>query len=635
MYHRVDLDDDSPPPSNPKPGLSSPSKPPSNQLLGDALKALSPAPLPSSNYNLNKEQYLDDNDADYSTEEIWASDLSLSPAKKSLFRFPSSLGINLWTSTWNNRFLVGGTTATVLVAVLVLFLLTNPPLPLSLDSLPSDHPIVILVSLDGLRPDYLNRSLTPNLLSLAASGIMASHLTPSFPSLTFPNHYSIVTGLYPESHGIVANVFWDSLLNDTFVYVDPVKNKDSKWWFGEPIWVTAVKNGLKSATCMWPGSEAAIKNTRPTYYQPYNGSMSNIDRVSQVLTWLALPLETRPAFLTLYISDIDTAGHVYGPDSPQVNAALQSVDAVIGKLVEGVLHVQNVRALQNSTVNIVVVSDHGMTPGNALENFIYLDDYVDPSLFSIINNVNVFIYPKNENDTETIYKTLLKAALNSTHWTIHKRAETPPEYHYTLPTSRIAPLVAIPKRGYAITLRSTGPGKLLGGLHGYNNSDPDMRATFIASGPAFHASERALGTGASEFESGGGGELVVDSAGMVELVDGFDGTSGGGVHGGAAVAGDVGKHTGGRRDVGGGGGGGGGDWSGMLERRRTGEMNLTSNVVTSGNATKTRVALQLVPPFKNVEIYNILLRVLKLEGKGAPNNGSKETMDMLSTWLTY
>jgi predicted AlkP superfamily pyrophosphatase or phosphodiesterase len=215
-------------------------------------------------------------------------------------------------------------------------------------------PTVILVSLDGFRTEYLSRGFTPVLTSLASKGISAKYMRPVFPSLTFPNHYTIVTGLYPESHGIVANIFHDPKLNDTFVYIDSVKNAESKWWGGEPLWVTARKQGLISATMMWPGSEAAIQNVRPNYYVKYNGSMSLEERIDGVLGWLDLRKSRRPNFITLYASDVDSKGHTDGPYSKAVNTSLSLVDSMIGRLISGL----ESRGIQDA-VDLIIVSDHG------------------------------------------------------------------------------------------------------------------------------------------------------------------------------------------------------------------------------------------------------------------------------------
>src|SRR3954471_2074766 len=174
-------------------------------------------------------------------------------------------------------------------------------------------PILILVSFDGWRWDYLNRLPAPNLKALAARGVRARSLIPSFPVLTFPNHYTIVTGLYPEHHGVIANTMRDPTIPERFTQSSATA-KDARWWGGEPLWVTAIRQGLRAATMYWPGSEAAIGGVRPPYWRAYDKSLPTLDRVTQALTWLALPAAERPSFVSLYFEEVDTAGHDFGPD---------------------------------------------------------------------------------------------------------------------------------------------------------------------------------------------------------------------------------------------------------------------------------------------------------------------------------
>ncbi|KAJ3126366.1 hypothetical protein HK100_010292 [Physocladia obscura] len=508
---------------------------------------------------------------------------------------------------------------------------------------------VILISIDGFREEYLGRGLTPNLVALglyllyqlfpngtktkgsAASGISASFMTPSFPSLTFPNHYSIVTGLYPESHGIVGNIFFDPTLNDTFVYVNPKSNGESKWWGGEPIWVTVIKAGLKSATCMWPGSEAVVHGRRPTYYQPYNSSMSNTDRVFQLLSWLSLPLESRPAFFTLYMNDVDSAGHQYGPTSAEVNFALKYVDDIIGDLTRGVLAVQGVPNLQAGKVNFVIVSDHGMAPGNPIENFIFLDDYVDESLFELVNNVVVSIYPKNSNDTQKIFQNLQDAAIASGHWHVWMRESVPSYFHYSN-SNRIGPIVALPDEDYGLTLRSQftivqslKPYKL-GGMHGYNNTNINMRAIFVAAGPAFKSSGRVIDGSGSIWEETPDSELGVDGNGHIVAA-----------HGGAAIGGFVSstvkRQQGGKVAV----------FAGGVAKKNDGAHTIQENNGHSKKAGMSNevgfglpsdMAMQVLPGFQNVEVYNLIARVLAIPSNlWAPNNGSGSGMSLFDPWL--
>ena len=197
-------------------------------------------------------------------------------------------------------------------------------------------PYVILVSLDGFRYDYAKRYHANHLLALAAQGASAPRgMLPSYPSITFPNHYTIVTGLYPGHHGIVANTFMIRRGKRSTATAMPKAVADGSWYGGTPLWVLAEQQGMRSASFFWVGSEADIQGWRPSYYLKFE-SFPNAKRVEQILAWLHLPPEQRPHFITLYFSDTDTAGHQYGPDSPQVADAVNELDSEIGKLVDGI-----------------------------------------------------------------------------------------------------------------------------------------------------------------------------------------------------------------------------------------------------------------------------------------------------------
>jgi arylsulfatase A-like enzyme len=224
--------------------------------------------------------------------------------------------------------------------------------------------VTVLLSLDGYRADYINRPHAKRLRELAARGARLERMVPVFPSKTFPNHYSIVTGLYPEHHGIVANTMYDSVIGKTFTISDSLIARDTRWWGGEPIWNTAEKQGVKTAAMFWPGSDYEISGRRPSWYTPFNNKYPNRERIAKVLSWLSLPAAQAPRFITLYYSTVDDAGHNHGPASPQVDTAIARVDTLVGELLDGIA----ARGLTDR-VNLIVVSDHGMvdvdTPGCA------------------------------------------------------------------------------------------------------------------------------------------------------------------------------------------------------------------------------------------------------------------------------
>ncbi len=232
-------------------------------------------------------------------------------------------------------------------------------------------PIVVMLSLDGFRADYLDLypDQSPNLRRLASRGLSAAGLIPGFPSSTFPNHYSIVTGMYPGRHGIIGNGFYDRQRNARYRLGDPSSVEDGTWYGGEPLWVAVEKAGMRAASFFWVGSEADVQGIRPSYYRRYDGSVPNRQRVEQVLTWLNLPLGKRPNLVTLYFSTVDSVGHRFGPNSPKLPAAIAAVDKEVGRLVQGLEEI-------NHPVYFMVSSDHGMQQVD-LKQTVYLDQHLD------------------------------------------------------------------------------------------------------------------------------------------------------------------------------------------------------------------------------------------------------------------
>ncbi|HVL66916.1 MAG TPA: ectonucleotide pyrophosphatase/phosphodiesterase [Vicinamibacterales bacterium] len=218
-----------------------------------------------------------------------------------------------------------------------------------------DKPYVILVSLDGFKAEYLDKFELPNLRALAQRGAVARRMRPVFPSLTFPNHYSLVTGLEAARHGIVSNRFYDPARKQTYAYTDNAAVTDGTWYGGEPIWVTAETQGMVAACYFWPGSEAAIKGVRPTIYNSYSSDVPNETRVKTVLEWLQLPAERRPHMITLYFSELDTAQHEGPITAPEVEKAAKSLDTVIGTLADGIAKLPI-----RDRVYLLLTSDHGM-----------------------------------------------------------------------------------------------------------------------------------------------------------------------------------------------------------------------------------------------------------------------------------
>ncbi|HEY4320273.1 MAG TPA: ectonucleotide pyrophosphatase/phosphodiesterase [Gemmatimonadales bacterium] len=334
---------------------------------------------------------------------------------------------------------------------------------------------VVLVSLDAFRWDYLQRPYAVNLRRLAAEGVHAQRMIPAFPSLTFPNHYTLVTGLYPEHHGIVSNTIFDSTLG-TFRISDTAAVRNPAWWGGEPIWVTAEKQGVRSGAFFWPGSEAGQGGVRPTRWLKFNDRFPNAARVDSVLDWLTLPGDQALRMITLYYSDVDHAGHSYGPDSPQVDSAIARVDTMIGKLMDGIA----ARGLSHR-VNLIVVSDHGMT-GRSPDRAIFLDDYINLNDVTIVEAASLGQLIPKPGKLETVY-----AALHghNPHMAVYRKADVPARFHYN-DNRRITPIVIIPDTGFTLTTHAAFAVRPpTGGEHGYDNLLPTMGASFIAAGPAF------------------------------------------------------------------------------------------------------------------------------------------------------
>jgi predicted AlkP superfamily pyrophosphatase or phosphodiesterase len=342
-------------------------------------------------------------------------------------------------------------------------------------------PTVILISLDGFRYDYLEKYSPPTLNKLAKDGVRAKWMIPSFPTKTFPNHYTIVTGLYPAHHGIVENNVYDFGTVFTMSKREEVQNP--RWWLGEPIWVTAEKQGQIAASYFWVGSEAAIEGRQPTFWRAWNGRVPAEMRVDKVLSWLDLPVEKRPTMITLYFSDVDDAAHEFSPDAEETKYAVWNVDRYIGRLMEGLK-----RRKIDEKANVIVVSDHGMAAVD-LRQTTFLDEYFDFNLTERIlwTNEIVQIFPK-AGKSEEIYSRIKNLA----HATCWKKGEIPARLHYN-DGARIAPLICSTEEGWVTTNHKRYDDWLEGiddvtkprGAHGYDNRYQSMQATFIAHGAAF------------------------------------------------------------------------------------------------------------------------------------------------------
>lgn len=368
------------------------------------------------------------------------------------------------------------------------FLTGDNPIEKELDTNASRHkktPYVLLISIDGLRHDYLKKYQPKNLTKLAQEGVQAESLKPVFPTLTFPNHYSIATGLRADSHGIVANHFMAPDLDDKFYSLkdkDAVTNPD--FYKGLPLWSLARQQGLVSATYFWPGSEAPINGVYPSYWRAYEHSMPHSERIKTIIRWFELPEENRPHFSTLYFSKVDSAGHAHGPNSPQVEQALKTVDKDIGFLLE------RLQTL-DFPVHVIVTSDHGMADLSFSkiayldENFVTQEDKELFERFKIVHTFALafFYYKGPEEKREADTKRALELLNRHPHYNTYKRGQLPEHLHFN-ESPRMGELVSIADTGWTI-----GPKTELRVIPGSHGFDPEvtrqMDGIFIAKGPLF------------------------------------------------------------------------------------------------------------------------------------------------------
>lgn len=340
-------------------------------------------------------------------------------------------------------------------------------------------PTVVLISIDAFRSDYLDRGITPNLSRIARDGVRAQWMNPSYPSLTFPNHYTLVTGLRPDHHGIIHNDMRDAALGH-FKVGDAPSTLDSRWWGGEPIWVGAEKAGIRTASWGWPGSAAMIDGVRSKLLEPFDDDTPFDARVDVALRWLSLPAGERPRLVTLYFEKVDENGHAHGPDSPEVNAALRETDAAIGRLLDGLA-----RTGQLTRTDIIVVSDHGMAP--VLPNHVIdVASIAAPDEADFNSTGQVLEIAPKPGHAATLEQRLVGTHAAYDCWRKH---DLPERWHYGS-NPRIPDIVcqmhegwdALPSDKFAT--RSTSDTR---GSHGYDPTLPSMHALFVAQGPDFRA----------------------------------------------------------------------------------------------------------------------------------------------------
>ena len=337
------------------------------------------------------------------------------------------------------------------------------------------EPYVVMLSLDGFRWDYAERVPTPNLDRMRAQGVYAE-VIPAFPTKTFPNHYSMATGLYPGNHGIVSNNFYCPTLNMSYRLGDRESVENGIFYHGEPIWVTAGKQGLTSASFFWVGSEAPVQGMHPTYWKPYDNAFPYEARIDTVIAWLSLPREQRPRLVTFYYNQPDSHGHTYGPDSPEVDQQVMYLDSLVGVLQQRLAQLPIARQ-----INLIVTSDHGMTPQSA-DRYIDLTQHVQRDWFEKIQGGNPLwsLMPK-EGMLDSVF-TILQGVENISTW---KRGQIPERFHYNN-NPRVLDMVVLADSSWSVSWGQPGPGILSGGgAHGWDNLQLDMRTVFWATGPNF------------------------------------------------------------------------------------------------------------------------------------------------------
>lgn len=337
-----------------------------------------------------------------------------------------------------------------------------------------DKPYVILISADGFRHDYAKLYPTPTLDSLVGGGVRAQAMIPSFPSKTFPNHYTLVTGMYPAHHGLVDNRFYDARRNAFYTVSDRTKVEDGSWYGGLPLWVLAEQQHMLTASFYWVGSEADIQGVRPTYYYRYNEAISIERRIQTVVDWLRLPAERRPHLITFYFPEIDLAGHRHGPESDETRAAVQYVDRSLAQLTRAV-------AATGLPVNFIFVSDHGMTPIDTVQTIPY--PAIDTADFVLVpGSIMLQLHAKNKKAVWPTYRQLKRAEDG---YRVYRRSRMPARLHYDEENDtfgRLGDLILLADHPRVFHSGSRPPNP---GDHGF---DPaivrDMYTVFYAWGPA-------------------------------------------------------------------------------------------------------------------------------------------------------
>ncbi len=333
---------------------------------------------------------------------------------------------------------------------------------------------VVILSLDGFRYDYTQLYDAKNINKIASEGVRVKRMIASNPTKTFPNHYTLATGLYPENHGLIGNSFYNTKLKQKYSLPDRKTVGDGRFYGGEPIWNTAEKAGLKVASYNWVGSEADIQGMRPSIWKVYDEKITFEQKTDSVITWLKRPIAERPRLVLMYYSEPDHAGHSYGPNSKEVAEQVKFVDQKVGELYHRLMQLPIAK-----NINFILVSDHGMRTISK-EKIIMLDDYIKKEWVEGVYGGNpVYTIRAKKGKVQQIYKALKKVK----HLKVYLRGKAPKSLHVGNHPN-FGDIIVFAKKGYSV-FDAVRHGYDFGGTHGYLNTDKQMGALFVAKGNMF------------------------------------------------------------------------------------------------------------------------------------------------------
>lgn len=373
-------------------------------------------------------------------------------------------------------------------------------------------PYVILISADGFRYDYAEKYKAKNLLKIAENGVSAKALIPSFPTITFPNHWSLITGLYPAHHGLIDNYFYDYKKEKFYAMSSKENAEDGSWYGGTPLWSLAEKEGMLSAAMMWVGSASDAGGMRPTYYYHYQEKFTPNEKVDKVINWLKLPEENRPHFISLYFPEVDGSGHRFGPEANETEKAVELVDKAVEHLVK------KVKDLGLKNVNFIFVSDHGMINVDTDKPIAIPEMLFDKNRFDFYNSQTLLrVIVKDPMEVKSAYRELKKNKTDDYKVYLDKRFPRKLKFSSRDDRyNRIGQILLVPKPSKIFLEKGK---KTSAGKHGYNPYDvPEMKAVFVAFGPAFKENKEI-----GEFQNVNVYPIVTDILGLkiTEPIDGM------------------------------------------------------------------------------------------------------------------